>query len=325
MRTDDLGGPLLRSVSRSFYLTIRILPAMIRAPIGLAYLLARASDTIADSVNLPPAERRKYLERFNTLVQQGGREGLAEIQAQIRSTHEGENVLMAELPRCLDWLESLEEFDRREIRAVLALIICGQDLDLARFTDTSRVVALREDAELEEYTYLVAGCVGEFWTKVCAHHLPRYSRLPLDQLLVLGVDYGKALQLVNILRDLPEDFKSGRCYLPTDEATVALWSQQPIAARDEYGRWIRRAASLLESGRKYVQSLLPARLRLGCYLPWELGRQTLALLAERRPLETKERIKVPRAAVRGALWHGIVAAFSDRPLAAPVQFRQPVS
>ena len=53
MTPRDLGGPLLASVSRSFYLTIRILPAKLRGPIGLAYLLARASDTIADSAHDP--------------------------------------------------------------------------------------------------------------------------------------------------------------------------------------------------------------------------------------------------------------------------------
>src|SRR5260370_928567 len=40
---------LLRDVSRSFYLTLRVLPSSIRPQIGLAYLLARTSDTIADT------------------------------------------------------------------------------------------------------------------------------------------------------------------------------------------------------------------------------------------------------------------------------------
>jgi phytoene/squalene synthetase len=40
-----------QSVSRSFYLTIRFLPRPLREPVGLAYLLARATDTIADTVH----------------------------------------------------------------------------------------------------------------------------------------------------------------------------------------------------------------------------------------------------------------------------------
>ena len=40
---------LLRATSRSFYLTLRVLPGGVRPQISLAYLLARTSDTIADA------------------------------------------------------------------------------------------------------------------------------------------------------------------------------------------------------------------------------------------------------------------------------------
>ena len=45
----DLLTDILESVSRSFYLTLKMLPAAVRPQIGLAYLLARTSDTIADT------------------------------------------------------------------------------------------------------------------------------------------------------------------------------------------------------------------------------------------------------------------------------------
>ena len=53
--------PLLKSVSRSFHLTLRVLPAAIRPQIGLAYLLARATDTVAEplvAVDVGPLEAR---------------------------------------------------------------------------------------------------------------------------------------------------------------------------------------------------------------------------------------------------------------------------
>ena len=55
---------LLKGVSRSFYLSVRFLPRRIRMAIALGYLLARASDTIADTNQLPPAERIEFLKRF---------------------------------------------------------------------------------------------------------------------------------------------------------------------------------------------------------------------------------------------------------------------
>src|SRR3954471_7560852 len=55
-------GPLLRDVSRSFYTTLRVLPRAIRPQIGLAYLLARTSDTIADTEVLPVEQRLESLQ-----------------------------------------------------------------------------------------------------------------------------------------------------------------------------------------------------------------------------------------------------------------------
>ena len=61
---------ILKRVSRSFYLTLAILPRPVRDQIGLAYLLARAADTIADTGQLDQPTRLACLGRlksqFNT-------------------------------------------------------------------------------------------------------------------------------------------------------------------------------------------------------------------------------------------------------------------
>src|SRR5215472_16935160 len=59
---------LLRDVSRSFYLTLRVLPARIRPQIGLAYLLARTTDTIADTELLPLDQRLGALEALRLRI-----------------------------------------------------------------------------------------------------------------------------------------------------------------------------------------------------------------------------------------------------------------
>jgi len=45
---DRLLKDVLKGVSRSFYLTLRVLPKNLRDPIGVAYLLARTADTLTD-------------------------------------------------------------------------------------------------------------------------------------------------------------------------------------------------------------------------------------------------------------------------------------
>src|SRR6266478_1557662 len=111
------------------------------------------------------------------------------------------------------------------MRLVLDTITGGQELDLRRFATAAetRIVALETDEQLDDYTYRVAGCVGEFWTRMCRTHL--FPRALLDDALMLAqaIRFGKGLQLVNVLRDLPSDLRLGRCYLPrTNLTTVGL-------------------------------------------------------------------------------------------------------
>ena len=68
----DLRGSILASVSRSFYLSIRLLPKKLRDPVSLGYLLARASDTIADTTELPIELRDKSDSRQTDALQSVG-------------------------------------------------------------------------------------------------------------------------------------------------------------------------------------------------------------------------------------------------------------
>jgi farnesyl-diphosphate farnesyltransferase len=320
MNTKDLGGPLLASVSRSFYLSIRILPAGLRAPIGLAYLLARASDTIADSTDAPVEARLHHLAAFEKMIRSGKTDGLEELQHDIHTPHPGETVLLCNLDRCLQWLARMPNKDRSEIVDVLQKIIRGQTLDLERFGNGVGVVALQTAEELDEYTYLVAGCVGEFWTRLCLNHIPECATLGLADLRRLGQDFGKGLQLVNILRDFPEDLRNGRCYLPETELRAAGTSPSPLVdrpakAQPVFDRWRERAALQLEQGHEYIAALRSVRLRAACFLPWYLGLRTLRLLGEPGALERTEKIKVSRTTVRFAFILAVSSGFSERALA----------
>lgn len=313
MKPAQLAGPVLRSVSRSFYLTIRMLPAMLREPVGLAYLLARASDTIADASGAPVSSRIQHLAAFHGMIRSGKPVRLAALQFAITPPHPGEAALIRHLGACLEMLRAQPAFDRAAIVAVMEKIIHGQAGDLEWFGHTGEVRALPDAAALERYTYHVAGSVGEFWTGLCAHHLPDYSRLPLPELSALGVEFGKGLQLVNILRDLPADLRDGRCYLPASELPPDLLAS-PEAAQPVFDRWWKQAGVWLDSGRRYIAAIRPARIRAGCFLPWHLGVKTLDLLREQPPLKTAAKVRVSRGTVRAGLLRALAAALSNRPL-----------
>ena len=172
---------ILKSVSRSFYLTIRFLPRPLREPVSLAYLLARATDTIADTREIPAATRLTTLLAFARVI--AGEMDFDAIAEPLRAfakqqSDPHERALIENVRDCINRLEQLEPADRDDIRAVLKTIVTGQELDLRRFGDPASVSSLQTAAELDEYTYLVAGCVGEFWTKLGFRKSPPFASCP---------------------------------------------------------------------------------------------------------------------------------------------------
>lgn len=320
MPPDDLTGDLLRSVSRTFAVSIRAMPARLREPMAVAYLLARTSDTIADADGPAIDVRAGRLADFTALLRDGGDPGLvAGIRRDIQPTHAGERALVAALPRVLTRFEALPAADRRETLGLLDTIVAGQTGDLRAFPDPARVTALPDAGALEAYTHAVAGSVGEWWTRMCLRHLPRYATRDATELVPLGTALGKALQLVNILRDMPVDLRAGRCYLPAEQLRAVgvepeSLRDDPTAAQPVFDRWSGRARELLRAGGDYIRAVRPARVRFACYVPWRLAGATLDLMESHPPLATLDTVKVSRGTVRSAMLRGLVAAFTNSPL-----------
>ena len=140
---------LLRDVSRSFYLTVRVLPARVRPQIGLAYLLARTTDTIADTDLVPLEHRLGALQLFRERLL-GVHQRPVDFGELVRHQSSApERVLLEQSEVSLALLQTLTPADRQLVLEVLKTITSGQELDLRRFAGASldRVVALRTDAE----------------------------------------------------------------------------------------------------------------------------------------------------------------------------------
>ncbi|CAG4920067.1 phytoene/squalene synthase family protein [Paraburkholderia gardini] len=324
-------GPLLKGVSRSFYLTLRVLPAGMRDPIGLAYLLARAADTIADTSLIAPGQRLEMLlalrEQVNGANGVGGDDDRLErmaVEVATRQTHPAEKVLLESLGPALDVLAQLGESDRDAVREIVTTLTEGMEFDLRTFPDESsgRIVALHEFGELDRYTYLVAGCVGEFWTKMTWAHMPGTLRGQPDVTLNRGVRFGKALQMTNVLRDCGKDLRIGRCYIPStmlDEARLSpedlLLPQSSVRAQPLMFELVRKTLDLFREAIEYTLAI-PAhsvRLRLACLWPVVIGLDTLLLLVDNDAwLDPAKVSKVRRNRVYQVIAYSIPAVASDR-------------
>ncbi|YCM46754.1 squalene/phytoene synthase family protein [Verrucomicrobiaceae bacterium 227] len=288
-----LDTQVLKDVSRSFYLSLRFLPKNFRPAASLGYLLARASDTFADATIWSVEERRELLEGFRRHVLEG-----ADFSAP-RDTEglpDGERVLLGHLDDCMTALAGLSEAEQKSIRKVVGIITEGQTWDLVRF-DGAGVTGLKDDCELRHYTYQVAGCVGEFWTEIGFETDDDFATQPEREMNELGQAYGRSLQLINILRDVPEDLANGRIYLPN-----AVSREELMAAR---GPWIEEALAGLDSAGKYAAALNGKRMRFGTILPALIGRETLRRLQGASWEEWEAKVKVTRAEVRGMMWQAV--------------------
>src|SRR5205085_10547071 len=151
--SDQLLTSHLRAVSGSFYASLRILPASIRPPISLAYLLARTANTIADTQLIALEERLAALQQLRERIE-GSRPAPLDVGELLR--HQGspvERLLLENFEPSLSRLDGFSTADMKLIREVLTSLIGGQELDLRRFAGASpeRIKSLQTDAELDDY------------------------------------------------------------------------------------------------------------------------------------------------------------------------------
>ena len=233
---------LLAETSRTFALSIPVLPDPTRREVTIAYLLFRIADTFEDASHWTVEARTDALARFSELLRNPSVEDartLAPILAKEwndakPSSHEGYLSLIREVPAVLEAFWALSPAAAAPIRAHVVRSAAGM-ADYVRRTDAAGQLRLADLADLRQYCYFVAGIVGEMLTElfllereplaVAAPALRPRARL-----------FGEALQLVNILRDAGGDAAEGRSYLPesVSRAEVFALARRDLGAASEY-------------------------------------------------------------------------------------------
>jgi farnesyl-diphosphate farnesyltransferase len=150
-----------------------------------------------------------------------------------------------------------------------------------------------DHSELELYCDLVAGSVGRCWTRLISRHAPSTLRVPVSELLSPATEYGKGLQLLNILRDRESDRVIGRHYVSEDDITGHL---------ELVRKW-------LKGGDGYLRGLTPGRILMASALPLDLAKATLPLVAAAPP---GSRARLSRSVVRRTLAAGTLSLVLPR-------------
>jgi phytoene synthase len=171
------------SQARNFSYGIRLLPPAKRHALAAVYAFARRIDDIGDGT-LPPEEKLSALEE--------ARAGLAALIA--GRADDRDQVLMA-------LADAASRFD-------IPLAAFGELIDGC--ADDVRGVSYVTFDDLLHYCRCVAGSIGRLSLGV-------FGTSDRDAAVPLADSLGVALQLTNILRDIREDYASGRVYLPAED------------------------------------------------------------------------------------------------------------
>jgi farnesyl-diphosphate farnesyltransferase len=228
---------LLEKTSRTFALSIPVLPEPTRREVMIAYLLFRIADTFEDAAHWPPEDRIAAIAEFNDLLADYSRE-----RAQTLSRgwvernvahHTGYRELMAEIPFVLDAFFALSPGAISSIRAHVIRSAEGMAGIVSQTREGN--LTLHSIQELKDYCYIVAGIVGEMLSELFLLERPELSSVA-GYLRERAATFGEALQLVNILKDSAVDAQEGRRYLPAEvpESEVFGLARKDLGIAGDY-------------------------------------------------------------------------------------------
>jgi farnesyl-diphosphate farnesyltransferase len=244
--TPDLDA-LLEKTSRTFALSIPVLPEPTRREVTIAYLLFRIADTFEDASHWPREKRRAALAEFERLLEAPQAPDARSLSAAwVRdgiSTHQGYTWLMTEVPAVLEAYAALSP----EARALVKQHVVRSARGMAGFvsrTDDSGRLALETLEDLKAYCYVVAGIVGEMLTELFVLGRERLVSMT-PYLRERAATFGEALQLVNILKDSASDLEEGRRYLPegVPVSEVFTLARRDLETAGEYIGALQRAGA----------------------------------------------------------------------------------
>jgi farnesyl-diphosphate farnesyltransferase len=264
---------LLENTSRTFALSIPVLPEPTREQVMIAYLLFRIADTFEDAAHWPPQKRIEALQEFRDLLAGYSPEAAQRLAgkwtADGASPHAGYRELIAETPFVLDAFLALDPDAVASVRDHVSRSAEG----MARFVARADggVLILNDMIDLRAYCYSVAGIVGEMLSELFL--LKREPLLAIAPYLrERASTFGEALQLVNILKDATVDETEGRSFLPRSvpRAEVFDLARTDLIIAAEYTLALQKAGA-------------PRGIVEFCALPAELAWATLRKVEERGP------------------------------------------
>ncbi|MDM5206752.1 phytoene/squalene synthase family protein [Cytobacillus kochii] len=249
----------LRETSRTFFIPISLLVTELRETVASAYLCMRAIDEIEDHPDLEPALKSKLLHNIGDVL----RSAQYSKETFIEMFKPFENELPEVTLRLYDWISFCPNEIRVKVVESTAIMASG----MGDWVDKDWQI--QSEADLDQYTYTVAGLVGVMLTDIWKW----YDGTEADK--ELGIGFGRGLQAVNILRNYKEDAERGVSFFPDSYSL------------DDMFDYAHKNLSLAD---EYVASIETETIVNFCQIPLSLAHGTLKALVDGREKMTRDEV-----------------------------------
>lgn len=311
---------VLPRVSRTFALSVRVLPGTLGTAVLTAYLICRIADTIEDAPALPAEEKAHLLDQLRRVLQEPSLAGAFQQAASGVTGNTAHVELVHNSTRVFALYHSLPEASRAHVARWVEEMIQGMRKFVLLYPNGIRIQTIDE---YREYCYYVAGTVGYMLTDLWYEHTPSIRPGVHKALRERSRAFAEALQTVNILKDVAQDAEhENSIYVParslqahgSDHSTL-LSPAHVSRNREALGELFRLAWRDLEEALAYLL-LVPrreVRIRLFCVLPLLLAFATMRELTRTTAmLVSGGHVKISRGEVKALLLVSPVVAPSNK-------------
>lgn len=303
---------LLRATSRTFALSIEQLPARLRRPLAVAYLLLRVSDYIEDHDVMDARRKAELLHLWADVLENKGSAAPLVASLPRATEHDAEGRLAQQAEHLLRELDVLPH----AVQDIMIPHVVSTTRGMARWQE--RGPRVRSEEDLDDYMHCVAGIVGYLVTELFAWYSDAIAARK-DRLIPLAREFGLALQTVNVIRGLRTDYERGWIFVPQKFCAREGLHQHELFERTRraeamqvVGALADKAEAHLENGLRYVAAIPRRhyRIRLACMWPLLFAAKTLAL-SRHEPGVLDEGVKISRAQVRSIVLQSSVFGWSN--------------
>ncbi len=278
----------LAKVSRTFALTIPVLPADLRDYVGNAYLLCRIADTIEDDPVMTHEAKQEHLKNFVACLRQqmDTEKWTTTISALLQtSAKQAEYALMCDIPKVLARYHSYPADVKQVLSKGVAIMCYG----MAQAQSMDSVTNIDD---VDKYCYSVAGVVGEILVNLFAIHCPKVMQ-QLPEMMPLSISFGEALQLTNILKDVWDDEARGVYWLPFSDCSSA----EKVKITQDY---VRIAYGHVKQAIDFITRIpySESGIRFFCILAIAMAIKTLRNIYNKPDFKNVTEIKITRKDVK---------------------------